>query len=52
LEAKKHAGESVATGRDFVAAYVTYVHYVEGVVAAVHTEAHHGESGAKGGHQH
>ena len=52
LEAKKHAGESVAAGRDFVAAYVTYVHYVEGVVAAVHTETHHGETGAKGGHQH
>ena len=52
LEAKKHAGESVVAGRDFVAAYVTYVHYVEGVVAAVHAETHHGETGAKGGHQH
>ena len=52
LEAKKHAGESVVAGRDFVAAYVTYVHYVEGVVAAVHTETHHGETSAKGGHQH
>lgn len=52
LEKKKHTGESVSAGRDFVAAYVTYVHYVEGVVAAVHTETHHGETSAKGGHQH
>jgi len=52
FEAKKHVGESVAAGRDFVAAYVTYVHYVEGVVAAVHAGTHHGEAGATGGHQH
>lgn len=38
-EAKKHAGESVAKGREYVAAYVEYVHYVEGVVAAVHRAA-------------
>jgi hypothetical protein len=37
LETRKHAGESVAAGRDYVAAYVTYVHYVEGIVNAVHT---------------
>jgi hypothetical protein len=43
LAAKKHAGESVAAGREYVEAYVTYVHYVEGVVQAVHAEAHHGE---------
>lgn len=35
-EAKKHAGVSVAKGREYVAAYVEYVHYVEGVVKAVH----------------
>ena len=43
LAAKKHANESVAAGREYVEAYVTYVHYVEGVVQAVHAEAHHGE---------
>jgi hypothetical protein len=43
LAAKKHAGESVAAGREYVEAYVTYVHYVEAVVQAVHAEAHHGE---------
>ena len=35
-EAKKHADESVEQGRAYVAAYVEYVHFVEGVVAAVH----------------
>jgi hypothetical protein len=50
LAAKKHAGESVAAGREYVEAYVTYVHYVEGVVQAVHAESHHGEEAAA--HQH
>ena len=31
LERKKHSGESVAAGRAYVAAYVEYVHFVEGV---------------------
>lgn len=52
LETKKHAGENVAAGRKHVEAYVTFVHYVEGVVAAVHAEAHHNEAGKPGGHQH
>ena len=52
LEAKKHAQESVAAGREYVAAYVTYVHYVEGVVQAVHATAHHGEPAAPAAHQH
>ena len=52
LEAKPHAHESVAAGREYVAAYVTYVHYVEGVVQAVHTAAHHGETGAPAVHKH
>jgi hypothetical protein len=50
LAAKKHAGENVAAGREYVEAYVTYVHYVEEVVQAVHTEAHHGEEAPV--HQH
>lgn len=28
LETKKHAGESVAAGREYVEAYVQYMHYV------------------------
>lgn len=53
LATKKHAQESVEAGRDYVAAYVTYVHYVEGIVNAVHTKAHHGEAAeAPAHHQH
>jgi hypothetical protein len=52
LEAKRHAGENVAAGREYVEAYVGYVHYVEGVVAAAHAEPHHREGGTVGGHQH
>jgi hypothetical protein len=51
LATRQHAQESVAAGRDYVAAYVTYIHYVEGVVQAVHAEAHHGEAAAPA-HQH
>ncbi len=39
-EKKKHANESVAAGRDFVAAYVEFVHYVEKL---------HGDAAAGGG---
>ena len=46
VEARAHAGESVAQGRQYVAAYVDYVHFVEGVVAAVHREAGHAEAEA------
>jgi len=31
LERKKHSADSVAAGRDYVAAYVDYAHFVEGV---------------------
>ena len=30
-EKKKHANDSVEAGREFVAAYVEYVHFVEGI---------------------
>lgn len=41
-EKKKHADESVEAGREFVAAYVEYVHYVEGLYeTAQGTEMHH-----------
>lgn len=36
LAARKHAHESVAAGREFVEAYVEYVHFVEGIVGVVH----------------
>jgi hypothetical protein len=40
LERKKHLADSVAAGRDYVAAYVDYVHFVE----AVHRLASNGAS--------
>lgn len=53
LATQKHAGESVAAGREFVEAYVSYVHYVEGIVNAVHAGPHHGEApAAKAEHEH
>jgi hypothetical protein len=44
LETRKHADDSVASGREAVAAYVTYVHYVEGIAQAVHAAPHHGKT--------
>lgn len=39
-EARKSSAKSVAEGRAYVAAYVELMHYVEGVVAAVHAGEH------------
>lgn len=54
LEAGKNKGRSVEAGREFVAAYVTYVHYVEGVHdAIVAGGSHQAESGTgTGSHAH
>lgn len=51
-DSRQHAAESIAAGRAFVADYVTYVHFVEGIVAAVHAGPHHGEKAAAEGHAH
>lgn len=58
LEAKKHRDESVAAGREYVEAYVTYMHFVEGIHAAVmsagghaHAGAAESEAPAQGGHK-
>ncbi len=43
MNARKHKDESVKAGRDYVAAYVEYVHFVEAlhdIVTAA--DAHHG----------
>lgn len=49
-EKKKHADESIEAGREFVAAYVEFTHFVERLHATAaspcgcgHHEAHHGE---------
>lgn len=52
LETKKHAQDSVQAGRKFVEAYVTYVHYVEGIAQAVHGSPHHAEAASPAAHQH
>lgn len=44
MKAKKHADDSVAAGREAVAAYVTYVHYVERIAQAVRAASHHGDA--------
>jgi hypothetical protein len=41
LAARKGADESVAAGREFVEAYVEYVHFVEGIVGVVHGSHDH-----------
>ena len=47
LEAKKNKDKSVEAGREFVEAYVTYMHYVEGVHTAIMSAGtHHAEVGA------
>ncbi len=49
---KKHAGHSVEAGREFAAAYVTYVHYVEKLYDDATKAAHHGHGAPAGGHGH
>ncbi len=44
--ARKQADKSVAAGREYVEAYVAYIHYVEGLADAVHHGPAHG--GAEG----
>ena len=51
LDTRKHAQESVQAGRESVEAYITYVHYVEGIAQAVHGSAHHAEAAAAAAHQ-
>jgi len=47
-EKRKHAEKSVEAGREFVAAYVEYVHYVEGLhETAQGASDHHEQSAAK-----
>jgi len=44
MEKKKHLGESVRAGREYVRAYVEFIHYVEKLhLDAAGKAAHHGE---------
>lgn len=53
-EKKAHAEQNVDTGREFVAAYVEYIHYVEGLHKAARGTSHHDQEGGgvpnKNGH--
>ena len=44
-EKKAHADHTVEAGREFVAAYVEYVHYVEGLHQAAQAAGAHHEGG-------
>ncbi len=46
IEKKKHAEDSVEAGREFVEAYVQYVHFIEGIhnMVTKGAEHHHGEN--------
>jgi hypothetical protein len=53
VEKKKHAGESIAAGREYVAAYVDFTHYVEGLYQKASGEvAHHQEAPKKAPEHH
>ena len=46
LAAQKHKDDSVAAGREYVEAYVVYMHYVEGIHAAIMSAGEHHREGA------
>ena len=55
VEARRHRDESVAAGRAYVAAYVTFIHYVERLHQAAISSPAHGAAPAEPGehiHQH
>ena len=43
--ARQHAGDSVAAGRDYVASYVQYTHYLEALQHVADSGAVHGDGG-------
>jgi len=52
LAGREHASHNVAGGRAYVAAYVDYIHYVEGLHAALAASAHHAAPSAHDAHVH
>lgn len=49
MEKRKHAGESVEAGRAYVAAYVTFLHFVERLYVDAATPVAHGAGDVGGG---
>jgi hypothetical protein len=52
VETRKHAGESVQAGREYVEAYVDYVHYLERIAQVVHGAPHYAEKAPEASHRH
>ena len=52
MKAKAYRPDDVAAGRKYVAAYVGYIHYVEGVFEAAAHPGHHGENEGQPAHEH
>lgn len=51
-ENKKYGKNDVKAGRKYVAAYVEFIHYVEGLLAAAEKGGHHEKKAEAQGHQH
>ncbi len=51
METKKHTNESVDAGREYVEAYVTFIHYVENLHNAVSKIPSHGDGAEEKGHK-
>ncbi len=51
-ETKKHTGDSVTAGREFVKAYVIFTHYVEGLHAIIKGSGGHHNVGTKNHSKH
>src|SRR3972149_4198953 len=49
MERKKHAGESMEAGREYVQAYVPYLHFVERLYVDATTPIAHGAGDVGGG---
>lgn len=50
VEAKKHANDSVAAGREYVEAYIEFTHYVEALHATANGKGPHHEAGLPSAH--
>jgi hypothetical protein len=52
VESRKHADDDVRSGRAFVADYVRFIHYAEGLFGAAQGSGHAASTGNEVGHQH
>ncbi len=52
IEAKKSADKSVEAGREYVEAYITYLHYVIGIHSAVMAKGGHSQGAVHGESKH